>query len=124
MQQKNKTQCNGQSPAPHTPLLRMALCAALAVAAAAGPGVAAAGPSTPALTCNHQNCPGGDIAWANPLPSTQGWTLTNCSAKCDATAGCVGWVYQGSSVKYAIWRCLTLRVPSVRLLGMFCQMAR
>ena len=55
-------------------------------------GRASAGDSV----CNHQNCPGGDIPWANPLPATKGWTLANCSAKCNATAGCVGWVYQGS----------------------------
>ena len=50
-----------------------------------------------APTCNHLNCPGGDIPWANPLPGTQGWTIANCSDKCNATDGCVGWVYQGSS---------------------------
>jgi hypothetical protein len=36
----------------------------------------------------------GDIPWANPLPGFKGG-LDNCSAACNKTAGCVGWVYQG-----------------------------
>ena len=50
--------------------------------------------ATAGLTCNLHNCPGGDIAWANPLPGFQGGLL-NCSATCNSTKGCVGWVYQG-----------------------------
>ena len=69
------------------------LCLGGAVAAAVVLGLAAA--TATEAACNHMNCPGGDIHWANPLPGTQGWTMANCSAKCNATAGCVGWVYQG-----------------------------
>eukprot|EP01046_Picozoa_sp_COSAG06_P078576 COSAG06_NODE_26163_length_620_cov_1.097889_1_plen_116_part_10 len=71
--------------------VRLCLGGAVAAAVVLGPAAATATEAA----CNHMNCPGGDIHWANPLPGTQGWTMANCSAKCNATAGCVGWVYQG-----------------------------
>ena len=38
--------------------------------------------SSAELTCNHQNCGGGDIPWANPLPSFSPTTIDGCAAAC------------------------------------------
>jgi hypothetical protein len=44
--------------------------------------------------CGHLDRAGGDIPWANPLSNFSGGLL-NCSATCNTTTGCVGFVYQG-----------------------------
>lgn len=70
----------------------MTMLSVLTTAAAAA---SAASTSADVLKCNHVNCPGGDIASANPLSNFTGG-LSECAAACKASATkCDGWVYEG-----------------------------